>query len=357
MNTSTAHTAVEALDILTKAAKTDDPFDVAIIDLRLSQVDGIQLGYAIQRNRNIARTRLLLVTAYDTPAVGQAAIRAGFSSYLTKPIRQSQLYDAISDALHGASPVASTPALRRVEMTHNDAVLLVEDNAINRQVAIQQLKKLGYTVDAASNGREAVERASCVTYALIFMDCRMPIMDGFEATRAIRRLESHTGKHVPIVAMTANALSNDRDECVVAGMDDYLTKPVGLDDLRAVLKRWLGEATDNEIIDRDRIDGIFGGDRDAVVEFFASVVPSIGALCDRIAKTPDAPQLRELVHELKGAASNIGARELAVAAADLERALLDGSRSRASLQSLVRGVQQSWQRFREAMDEPESSIA
>ncbi|HKU81595.1 MAG TPA: response regulator, partial [Candidatus Tumulicola sp.] len=328
-----------------------------IVDLRMTGVDGIRLGYAIGRNRTIAQTKLVLVTAHDAPTVGPAAIRAGFSCYLTKPIRHAQLYDAISDALLGSAPAFAKPALRPVETARRGTILLAEDNAVNRTVSLQQLKKLGYAVDAVANGKEAVERAGGGAYGLVFMDCRMPVMDGFEATREIRKRESRTGKRVPIVAMTANVMANDRDECLAAGMDDYLTKPVGLDDLRAVLQRWLGESEESEVIDSDRINGIFGGDRDAVVEFFASVVPCIGALCEKILATADVPQLRELVHELKGAASNVGARELAVAAADLERGLMDASGNRAGLQSLLTKLERSWERFRKAMDnQPEASF-
>ncbi|HEU5481012.1 MAG TPA: response regulator, partial [Candidatus Tumulicola sp.] len=357
MIAKTAQGAGEALEMLTRSAEGPERFHIAIVDLRMAGVDGIRLGYAIRRNRAIAQTKLVLVTAYDAPTVGQAAIRAGFSCYLTKPIRHSQLYDAISDTLLGSVPVTIKPAVRAVEAAHRDTILLAEDNAVNRTVSLQQLKKLGYTVDAVANGKEAVERVAGGTYGLVFMDCRMPVMDGFEATRAIRKIESRTGRRVPIVAMTANALSNDRDDCLAAGMDDYLTKPVGLDDLRAVLKRWLGESEESTVIDSDRISGIFGGDRDAVVEFFASVVPSIGALCEKIFETSDVAELRELVHELKGAASNIGARELAIAAADLERGLAGGSDNQAALQILLTKLEQSWERFREAMDnQPEASF-
>ncbi|HEY1654583.1 MAG TPA: response regulator [Candidatus Tumulicola sp.] len=355
MIAKTAQSSGEALDKLAASPKGPDRFDVAIVDLRLSGLDGIHLAYAIQRNRAIAQTKLLLVTAYDDPTIGPAAIRAGFSSYLTKPIRQSQLHDAISEALLGTPEIASRTAVRPLPVKRRDAILLAEDNAVNSAVALHQLTKLGYTVDAVGNGQEAVEKMKSGAYGLIFMDCRMPVMDGFEATSAIRKLESRTGKRVPVIAMTANALSTHRDACLAAGMDDYLTKPVALDDLRAVLKRWLG-SQENEIIDRDHINGIFNGDRDAVMEFFASVVPSIGALCEKIAQTIEAPQLRELVHELKGAASNIGARELAVAAADLERGLMDGLRSRAAIQALITVVEDSWLRFRDAMDEPAASV-
>ncbi len=118
-------------------------------------------------------------------------------------------------------------------------ILVVEDNLVNQKLALLQLKKLGYQGEAVNNGREAVQAATAQRFALILMDCQMPEMNGFEATAAIRATEARTGLHVPIIAMTANAMQGDREVCVGAGMDDYLTKPVRLETLRAVVERWL----------------------------------------------------------------------------------------------------------------------
>jgi CheY-like chemotaxis protein len=321
IHVSTAQSAAEALSILQDSAEAERPYDVAIIDLRMPEIDGIQLAEKIRLDPILAPTRLVLVTAYDGPAQGQAAIRAGFSAYLTKPIRQSQLYDSITGALLGHVDELAPETPVEPVADRRGRVLLAEDNAINRQVTLQQLLKLGYHADSATNGKDAVEQSRNVQYDLIFMDCHMPLMDGFEATKAIRRRESRTGKHVAIVAMTANALPRDREACLAAGMDEHLTKPVGLDDMREATNHWLGSPDENKIIDRARIEDIFGDDRTAMEEFLAGVIPGIGVICDKTAQSTDLPCLRELAHELKGAAANIGARELATAAVALEMGL------------------------------------
>jgi two-component system, sensor histidine kinase and response regulator len=347
-----AEGARDALAALRKAVDAGEPFDIAIIDLRMPEMDGLQLAESIRDDASLQQTKLVLVTAYDAPAQGQAAIRAGFSAYLTKPVRQSQLYDSLADVLFGIHaeetlrPSAAQASERRA------LILLAEDNAINRQVALQQLRKLGYVAEPVSDGSEAVERAGQINYDLILMDCQMPVMDGFEATRAIRKAENRTGRHVPIVAMTANALSRDRDACLTSGMDDYLTKPVSLSDMRAMLSRWLEETGEDVILDKQRARDIFGEDQRAIAAFFESIMPGVEKLCNRVAASTDVQQLRELTHELKGAAGNIGANELARAALALESKLREADAAE-DVQPLVTDVLNSWTRLSDRLKQPE----
>ena len=227
-----------------RAALRGEPYDVAIIDLRMPGQNGIELGRDIRTDARIASTPLILVTAYDGGEEAKLARSVGFVDYLVKPIRQSQLFDGVAQAIHARideiaefpparMPVAATAAAR------SERVLLVEDNAVNQRLALKQLLKLGFTAVAVDNGREAVSALATTPYDLVFMDCHMPVMDGFEATAEIRKSELRTRKHTPIVAMTANVRPIDRDACLAAGMDDYLAKPVGLADLERVVGRWL----------------------------------------------------------------------------------------------------------------------
>jgi CheY-like chemotaxis protein len=172
----------------------------------------------------------------------------GFSAYLTKPIRQSQLLDTITRVIsqndnvkvdeHDAS--SQTPTQKGKHLNYADAkVLLVEDNPINQKVATLLLGKLGVKPEIAKNGEEAVNLLKAKNFDLVFMDCQMPVMDGFAATEAIRKMEKHTGKHTTIVAMTAHAMKGDRKKCIQAGMDDYIAKPIKPDELQKIIAKWL----------------------------------------------------------------------------------------------------------------------
>jgi PAS domain S-box-containing protein len=237
----------EALANLHEAKAQRKPFDLVILDLAMPEMDGFAVARAIQRDARLASTRMILLTAYDEKGQGEQALRAGFSGYLTKPVRQSQLFDCIANAMHAAAattmslpaPVAynELPTYSRDEL-----ILLAEDNQINQKLALMQLRKLGYEAEVAWNGKEAVEAAQLKPYTLILMDCQMPEMDGFEATHAIRRAEASTGRHVPIIAMTANAMRGDREKCIEAGMDDYISKPVMLEQLRNLLDMWIPQS-------------------------------------------------------------------------------------------------------------------
>jgi two-component system, sensor histidine kinase and response regulator len=319
-------TPQDAMRALRAAAETTEPYDVALVDLRMPECDGIELNRMIRAEAPLAKLKLVLITAYDMPGQGKEAISAGFSAYLTKPVKQSQLYDAIAGAVAGSVVHASAEAsdISKDRATRSERILLVEDNAVNRLVAQRQLQKLGYHAECALDGREAVERARQERFDLILMDCQMPQMDGFDATRAIRKHEMRTGIHVPIVAMTANALSSDRATCLAAGMDDYISKPVNLANLQATLDAWLPQATAGRVLDAERVTGIFGDDPVGISEFLASAVPSILRLCGRLAQPSEPGLLRDLAHELKGAAANIGAEELSFVALAFEEALAGG---------------------------------
>jgi PAS domain S-box-containing protein len=247
MDAARSDDGLAALNTLRQAAREEQPFDVALVDLAMPNMDGFAVARAIERDPAIAQTRLILVTAFDEHGLGEQALRSGFGAYLVKPVKQSQLFDAI------ANTVANTPRQARQRragagsgsrsgaqvVQNGKVVLLVEDNPANQKVAVSQLKQLGYAVDVAENGREAIEMLGKSPYDLILMDVNMPEMDGYTATKAIRRAEITTGRHIPIVAMTANAMSGDRDTCIAAGMDDYLSKPTRRETLRDMLQKWL----------------------------------------------------------------------------------------------------------------------
>jgi len=217
--------------------------DLVLLDLRMPGMDGLELAQAIKSDPTLAPMQLVMLSSVSQRGQGTAAQQAGIAACLTKPVRQSHLYNCLMTVMGAAAePTVVLPVTRRQEETQvqiHARALVVEDNVVNQKVAVRLLEKLGCRVDVAANGREAVNMLAQLTYDVVFMDCQMPEMDGFAATAAIRQGEACTGQHMPIIAMTANAMQGDRERCLAAGMDDYLTKPFSMPQLTAVLQRWL----------------------------------------------------------------------------------------------------------------------
>jgi PAS domain S-box-containing protein len=215
------------------------PYDLMILKHPMPTLDGIVLASVIKADPHLASMRLILLTFLGQRIEDVQHI--GFSGYLTKPLRQSHLYDCLIAAT-GRQATTAVQASTLQRSADNDAlprkVLVVEDNIVNQRVAMRMLEKHGCRVDVVANGREALDATASIAYDCIFMDCQMPEMDGFEATTLIRQREMQTGQHVPIIAMTANAMHGDREQCLEAGMDDYVSKPVKSAELLVVLQRW-----------------------------------------------------------------------------------------------------------------------
>jgi two-component system, sensor histidine kinase and response regulator len=235
----------EALVALRESA-TDSPFDIAILDLAMPGMDGLMLAQLIKTEPAIANTRLLMMSSLGSRGDADAA-SVPIEAWLTKPVKRSQLYDSLAGLMTTEVAVVKPPAdATRPEhpltvKRRRFRILVAEDNLINHAVVTHQLRTLGYPADVVANGAEAVAAFAGGQYQLVLMDCMMPDMDGFEATGELRRREAETGQHTTIVAMTANALEGDREKCLAAGMDDYLSKPVNMKELAKMLDRWLIE--------------------------------------------------------------------------------------------------------------------
>ena len=303
-----AENGAQALRVLRAAVETGHPCAVALLDMHMPEMNGLELARHLQADPLLATTKLVLLTSLGLQGEAKAATEAGFAAYLTKPIRQSQLFDCLAmvlgkmeerEQVDGRSQglgvrsegqeadLSETPdslpltpdalvthhTLAAVKERSHVRLLLAEDNPVNQKVAAQMLKKLGYRVDVAGNGREAVEALERMPYHLILMDCQMPDMDGYAATREIRRREAKAVKskelgeqeslqselslltphsslltphvsRIPIIALTANAMKGDRERCLEAGMDDFLAKPVKLEHLKSALAQWLAPQHD-----------------------------------------------------------------------------------------------------------------
>jgi PAS domain S-box-containing protein len=253
---SSARNAAEAVDLAQAAAGMQQPFDLALIDWHLPDKDGFETAALLKQHPATNAMRLVILTSVGRRGDGGTARALGIGAYLTKPLRPTQLLECFSKLFEmtppdtASLPVASgaPPLITRQTVSQSPAagttrLLLAEDNPVNQKVACKMLEKLGYRVDIAGNGQEAVAAHERMRYPLIFMDCQMPEVDGFEATALIRKMEGRSA-HTPIVAMTANAMQGDRERCLAAGMDDYVAKPVRPKDLQTVLDTWLGHRAD-----------------------------------------------------------------------------------------------------------------
>jgi PAS domain S-box-containing protein len=245
-----AQDGAEALDHLLRAAAAGTPFRLALVDLMMPGMDGEVLARAVRGTRAIADTPLVLVSSGGN--LGEERLRtAGYQACLHKPVKRDLLAACLGRRLRppaaGEAADADAPAIdaARPAERRRGRILLAEDNRVNQLVALKMLERLGFRADAVANGREAVAALEAAPYDLVLMDCQMPEVDGFEATRRIRALPGPR-RDVPVVALTANAMRGDREECLSAGMNDYVAKPVVFDVLARVVDRWLPAAAQAE---------------------------------------------------------------------------------------------------------------
>lgn len=335
--------ALEGLATLREAARSGQPFEVAVLDLVMPGSDGLELARTIHRDPVVGDVALLLLTA-DQSVTPEEIEAAGISAALGKPVRHSELRGALVTAL-GGSAAAPEPRERRAPGL-GVRVLVVEDNRVNQLVATGILENLGCTVDVADDGVAAVERLGRPhDYAVVLMDCRMPRLDGFDATRQVRAREP-IGRRVPIIAMTASALEGERERCLAAGMDDYLPKPVDAAELERVLREWVlggaapkpdpepdpepertpepGPSASEGVLDQDRIEMLDGLVKDGVSFFQRTAASFTSRIPDQLEAIRDAMEresangLLTSAHLVKGSALNLGLPRVARAAQALE---------------------------------------
>jgi two-component system sensor histidine kinase/response regulator len=238
-----------ALAEMARAAAVGEPYTLVLVDAVMPEMDGFTLVERIQREESYAPPTIMMLTSLDRQGDANRCRMLGMAAYLVKPIKAEDLYQAIIgclDAKPAAETAAKTPAaVRQQPEAANSSstlrVLLAEDNPINQRVALYLLQKQNYTTTVVSNGREALQAFEREPFDLVLMDIQMPEMDGFEATRSIRAAESVSGGHLPIIAMTAHAMKGDRERCLAAGMDDYVTKPIQAPELLRAIQNAIGQ--------------------------------------------------------------------------------------------------------------------
>ncbi len=370
-----ASSGQEALAMLRQALDNHDAYDLAILDMMMPGMDGEQLGRLIHADAFLRKTRLIMLTSIGQRGDVNRLRAIGFSAYLTKPVKPSMLFDSLMTVL--GEPVEADRA-EEVFVTRHTLVeeaarakaegpkariLLAEDNAVNQKVALKILDKLGYRADAVANGREAIEALRIIPYDAILMDCQMPEMDGYTATGEIRRIEGES-KHTPVIALTANAMEGDRQRCLQAGMDDYISKPIAPKALMEVLDKWLGKAgkgtekgaKDSEaaqaqkVFDREALLDRVMGDEEAardIVEMFLADVPVQVALLEKALADGDAVVAERQAHSIKGSAANVGALRLRDVSFKAQEAAREGNLSGVVL--LLPGIRQEYELLKSQM--------
>jgi CheY-like chemotaxis protein/HPt (histidine-containing phosphotransfer) domain-containing protein len=358
MRHATAMGGKQALAMMRTAVDQGDPFEQVILDMHMPGMDGMTLARAIKGDGMLADTPLIMLTSVGGSGDANVARNNGINYYLHKPVRQSDLYNALVGSVNMA------PATQDIELLEDSTrnftglrVLLAEDNPVNQEVALYMLEILGCHCELAENGRQVLAMLRQRDFDIILMDCQMPEMDGLEAAGEIRLMEQErTGCRIPIVAVTANAMEGDREQCLAAGMDDYISKPFNRGRLAEVLQEWCADSiatearlvpvndshpeastvdtgrseTGGSAINQAALDNIRGLQQQGKPDFLEKIITLymndspglINGLRDSIDKN-DAHQVRMLAHRFKSGSANLGALELAELCGQLEESGLN----------------------------------
>jgi PAS domain S-box-containing protein len=356
----------QALEMLREASASGRPFDMALVDLQLPDLDGHTVAGVIAKEPPLAGLKVALMAPLGQRLEPELLRGVGVRGYLVKPVKQARLRDCLELMASGGDGLEAAFQTRRFHRGGATSerpplrILLAEDNLVNQKVALAQLKRLGYTADVVSNGRRALDALADGAYQIVLMDCQMPELDGYETTHHLRRGEAdglfdHRPPHY-IVALTANAMAGDREKCLAAGMDDFLTKPIEVDALSAALHRgaqaWgltapgetartaaaslhrpgispgaetqghVEPALDSGLLDGLRAAPAAGGPDEAaeLANLFLSDLPRRMEALHTAVSHRDVETARNAAHALKGSASNIGGRRLAATCGELESA-------------------------------------
>ncbi len=331
--TAQATDAYEGLKILRKAA-LHEQFDMVITDMQMPGMSGLELTKTVAEDAELANNKFIVLSSSSETMIEAEALRLGVVAYLYKPAREALLKKAIQNGLK-ASPGPLTPSLREGTVTprHDLRVLLAEDNIVNQKVAVKNLERFGCDVTVVGDGRMALDALQENSFDLVLMDVQMPVMDGIEATTAIRESEQSTGRHQVIIAMTAHAMSGDRERLLNSGMDDYLSKPFDSATLNILLSRWntvaikpakatqVSASASMEVLNESRIAETAGDDPEFAAELFARFVEfadEATMLIENASNASDFKTLAELAHSLKGSSGTIGAERLQAQSYQLE---------------------------------------
>ena len=318
-----AASGIEALVALHREARQGRPFRLAILDMQMAGMDGWMLAKAIKADPLLACTRLVMMTSLDRQEDSAAMQAAGLDAYLTKPVRHAHLFESLTKVIANESSHPARPGMYKHAPTGASVaanamrVLIAEDNIVNQKVAVNQIHKLGCHADVVGNGLEALDALAAADFDLVLMVCQLPELDGYKATAQLRAREGGA-RHTRIVAMTAHAIEGDREKCIAAGMDDYLSKPLRFDALREVVKRYQPVRPSAEpAITRENIEALrelgteeSGDILGELIDAFLENAPQL-VVEARDAFAARAPAtMAHAAHALMGSCSNFGAKPL-----------------------------------------------
>jgi CheY-like chemotaxis protein/HPt (histidine-containing phosphotransfer) domain-containing protein len=348
-NVSAVESGEKAIESFRRAAASE-PYQLVLMDWKMPGLDGIETAEAIHNNPDLHRPPIILVTAYERELLQKRVGTASVDSLLLKPVKPSQLFNAITELFGRAEAMVplreQTPAAQPIHRLAGLRVLVVEDSELNRDVAVALLEQAGLIVETAEDGRIAVDivkESPRDHYNAVLMDIQMPVMDGYEATRHIREWEADsqvTGHRIPIIALTAHALTGEKEKCFAAGMDDYIAKPIDEKQLERVLLKRIaskqgevdtsnrlqagGTSDDHTALDVQGALKRIGGRSQIYVQVLKKFAPEFGKAHEVIRRylaAHDKEAASRMAHSVKGAAAAIGAVRLSPVAAKLETAI------------------------------------
>ena len=340
--------AEEAYQLLCQAQRSGEPFDLVLTDVNMPEMDGFDLATLIKKDPKISSTLVMMLTSGDRPGNITRCEELGVAAYLLKPVKQSELLDAILLAVGATEPEDVEGALAAAgeasEVRHL-TIILAEDSLVGQKLVVGILKKFGHTLHVANNGKEVLGLMESHRPDLILMDVQMPELDGFEATATIRAKESRLGSHIPIIAMTAHAIKGDRERCLEAGMDAYVSKPIHARRLFAAIEEVTGvahiprgvhdqEVPVEEVVDWTEAHRAVQGDADLlkiVVEAFLEECPLLMTSIRQAIDLQDSATLRTSSHSIKGSARYFGAKRVFDRAYDIEKMAARGSLRKADV--------------------------
>ena len=338
MEPATAAGAGEAIQLMRQAQESATPCRLVLLDANMPEMDGFELVEKIKQDPQLGSAVIMMLTSGDRPGDVARCEQLGVAAYLLKPIKQSELFDAIVMALGITTPEDEdweTTAVEWAEEIRPLQILLAEDSLVGQKLAVGLLEKQGHSVFVANNGKEAIAAWESHDFDLALMDVQMPEMDGFDATATIRAREKHSGKHLPIIAMTAHAMKGDRQRCLQAGMDEYIAKPIRAKQLfqviTALLERFIGPNEQSRGAPADGEEETFDfsealrtvrGDRELlkeIAEAFLKESPRLMTEIRQAVSAGDAAALRVAVHTLKSSMRYFGAGRAFEQAYQLEK--------------------------------------